>query len=404
LQTTAFRLLLTLLMVSSPATAAADRSAELINQRLELMASVAAFKWLNQRPIEDLAREQVVLDQAALQALRQQITTDSSRGFFSAQIKAAKQIQACWFDRWRNGDAPTAAPDLNTVVRPELLRLGTAIVDSLVTGTSDLAAFMQALDVDCLADSARSDIYTALTAIETYPSRLAQIRQSGILRVGTTGDYAPFSFARDEREPMGIDITLAKRLAAQLGTKLHFVTTSWPTLSEDFLAGQFDIAMSGVSITAARQQIAAFSLPYHIGGKTPITLCRRADEFSSLALIDRPSNTLIVNPGGTNEKYLDAHIRQARKHLHNDNRTIFEEIIAGRADLMITDSIEVRLKSAVFPELCPSMPGRTLTYQEKGYMLPQEPLLVEVVNTWLKAEIDSGELERVFASHLQARH
>ncbi|MGB1685205.1 MAG: gamma subclass chorismate mutase AroQ [Pseudomonadales bacterium] len=404
MQTTAFRLLLTLLLVSSPAAAAADRSAELINQRLELMASVAAFKWLKQRPIEDLAREQVVLDQAALQALRRQITTDSSRRFFAAQIKAAKQIQACWFDRWRNGDAPTAAPDLNTEVRPELLRLGTAIVDSLVTGTSDRAAFMQALDVDCLADSARSDIYLALTAIETYPSRLAQIRQSGILRVGTTGDYAPFSYARDEREPVGIDITLAKRLATQLGTKLHFVTTSWPTLSEDFLAGQFDIAMSGVSITAARQQIAAFSLPYHIGGKTPITLCRRADEFSSLALIDRPSNTLIVNPGGTNEKYLDAHIRQARKHLHNDNRTIFEEIIAGRADLMITDSIEVRLKSAVFPELCPSMPGRTLTYQEKGYMLPQEPLLVEAVNTWLKAEIDSGELERVFASHLQARH
>ncbi|MGB0693688.1 MAG: gamma subclass chorismate mutase AroQ, partial [Pseudomonadales bacterium] len=174
MQTTAFRLLLTLLLVSSPATAAADRSAELINQRLGLMASVAAFKWLKQRPIEDLAREQVVLDQAALQALRRQITTDSSRRFFAAQIKAAKQIQACWFDRWRNGDAPTAAPDLNTVVRPELLRLGTAIVDSLVTGTSDRAAFMQALDVDCLADSARSNIYTALTAIETYPSRLAQ--------------------------------------------------------------------------------------------------------------------------------------------------------------------------------------------------------------------------------------
>jgi len=403
LKTSVLRLLLTLLLVSSAPTSAASQSAVLINQRLELMQSVAAFKWLNQRSIEDLAREQVVLDQAAFQALRRQITTESSRQFFSAQIDAAKQIQTCWFDRWRDGGAPTAAPDLNTEVRPELLRLGEAIIDSLVTVPSDQAAFLQALNVDCLTESARSDIYTALTAIETYPSRLAQIRQSGILRVGTTGDYAPFSFALDRSEPTGIDITLAERLATHLGAELRLVKTSWPTLTEDFLAGEFDIAMSGVSITAARRKIAAFTLPYHVGGKTPITLCRRVGEFSSLALIDQPGNTLIVNPGGTNEKFLDANIHQAMKRLHNDNRTIFEEIVAGRADLMITDSIEVRLKSAVMPELCPSMPGETLTYQEKGYMLPQETALVETVNNWLNAEINSGELERVFARHLQAR-
>ena len=90
--------------------------------------------------------------------------------------------------------------------------------------------------------------------------------------------------------------------------------------------------------------------------------------------IDQPSVRAIVNPGGTNERFIDAKLRRAKKILHQDNRTIFNEIINGNADLMITDSIEVRLQANLHPELCGSMPGETLTYQEKGYMMPKDPV------------------------------
>ena len=223
---------------------------------------------------------------------------------------------------------------------------------------------------------------------------------SGMLRVGTTGDYAPFSYSGDDMSFTGIDIDLALNLAESLNVELIFIKTSWPTLMNDLAAGLFDIAMSGVSIIPARQQHAYFSAPYHLGGKSPITLCSRVDEFSSIEEIDQPSVRAIVNPGGTNERFIDAKLRRAKKILHQDNRTIFNEIINGNADLMITDSIEVRLQVNLHPELCESMPGETLTYQEKGYMMPKDPALRLAVNQWLEEASSQKILKRTFEQHL----
>ena len=67
--------------------------------------------------------------------------------------------------------------------------------------------------------------------------------------------------------------------------------------------------MGGVSVTLERQKTAFFSAPYLRDGKTPIARCADKDKFADLAAIDRPEVTVIVNPGGTNEKFDRAHLR-----------------------------------------------------------------------------------------------
>ncbi|MDZ7686146.1 MAG: transporter substrate-binding domain-containing protein [Gammaproteobacteria bacterium] len=109
-----------------------------------------------------------------------------------------------------------------------------------------------------------------MTAVDVFPSRLEQILATGTLRVGTTGDYAPFSFSSDGEQFEGIDIELAHDLAESLDVRLELVHTTWPTLEKDLAAGRYDIAMSGVSRTLARQRHGYSSPPYHVGGKTPI--------------------------------------------------------------------------------------------------------------------------------------
>jgi ABC-type amino acid transport substrate-binding protein len=82
---------------------------------------------------------------------------------------------------------------------------------------------------------------------------LSDINTRGVLRVGSTGDYKPFSY-RSGNDFIGLDIELAGELAQAMGVKLVVVPTNWPTLMSDFRAGKFDIALSGVSVTAERQQ------------------------------------------------------------------------------------------------------------------------------------------------------
>ena len=221
-----------------------------------------------------------------------------------------------------------------------------------------------------------------------------------MLRVGTTGDYLPFSYRRDGPDSVyeGIDIELAADLAASLGVTLEFVPTSWPTLLEDLADGAWDVAMSGVSRTLARQRHAVMSRGYHSGGKTPIARCERAAEFAGLAAIDRPDVRVIVNPGGTNEAFVDAHLEQARKVLHPDNRSVFDALVAGEADLMITDRIEVTLMSRRYAELCATM-ATNLSYQEKGYLLPPDWRWLSYVDSWLAQRLADGTLDRAFERH-----
>src|SRR6266404_9473457 len=64
------------------------------------------------------------------------------------------------------------------------------------------------------------------------------------LRVGTSGDYAPFSARAAAGEPSGFDIDLATRLAHDLGRTAEFVSFRWPELQNEMRAARFDLAAS----------------------------------------------------------------------------------------------------------------------------------------------------------------
>jgi cyclohexadienyl dehydratase len=69
------------------------------------------------------------------------------------------------------------------------------------------------------------------------PTRLDAIVGAGVLRVGLTKDYRPFSFADASGKVESIDGDMAMSLAQSLGVKLEIVKTSWPTLKSDLEAG-----------------------------------------------------------------------------------------------------------------------------------------------------------------------
>src|SRR4051812_26392397 len=85
------------------------------------------------------------------------------------------------------------------------------------------------------AESANPPLPASLPA----SSRLDEILLRGVLRVGTTGDYRPFSSRVGTSETfVGLDIALAGELAGALGVRLQIVPTTWPALMNDFAAGR----------------------------------------------------------------------------------------------------------------------------------------------------------------------
>ncbi|MCP2165225.1 transporter substrate-binding domain-containing protein [Goodfellowiella coeruleoviolacea] len=232
-------------------------------------------------------------------------------------------------------------------------------------------------------------------------SMLDAVLRRGEVRVCSTGDYRPFTYLDPATGAWsGIDVDMARDMAGRLGVRLTLVRTTWGTLLTD-LGRRCDLAMGGVSVTLERAAKAFFSDPYLTDGKTPITRCADADRFQTLEQIDRPGVRVVVNPGGTNEQFARQHLHQATIVAHPDNNTIFDEIIAGRADLMITDAAETRWQATRHPELCSVHPDQPFTFAEKAYLLPRDDVAFQQwVNQWLHLARNDGTYQRVSAPWL----
>jgi cyclohexadienyl dehydratase len=235
------------------------------------------------------------------------------------------------------------------------------------------------------------------TQAET-PTRLDAIVADGILRVGLTEDYRPFSFADASGKVEGIDVDMAMSLAQSLGVKLDIVKTSWSSLKSDLEANSFDIAMGGITITLDRQKVGLFSSPVFSSGKTPITRCGDEPKYETIAAIDQPGVHVIVNPGGTNERFDRAHLEKATIIQWSDNATIFDALVEGKADLMITDAVETSVQAKLHPGiLCPVHPNAPFDHSELAYWMPRDPIFAAYVNQWLNLLDLSGEHQAILA-------
>lgn len=378
---------------------------------MSLMPAVAAHKWQNKAPITDPERERAVTTRAVEVARAMGLAPEGIQAVFDLQVRAARESQLRLHDAWRarGFDFPAPIPDLARDLRPRLDRFTLDFLRALYVAAPELErtnfATVAAARIDTLrapgwTDADRRELLEALARVHRLafsadsPTRLARIKASGVLRVGTTGDYAPFSIEQDGVLG-GADIERAESLAKRLEVTPVFVRTTWSAMLDDLRGDQFDLAVGGVSVTPARVAVAAFSIPYASGGKTILSRCADAKKFETLAAIDKRGVRVIVNPGGTNEQYVRANVHRATVTVFPDNRAIFDEILARRADVMITDDAEVDLQTHRHPELCRAMAG-TLTHADKAVLLPQgDAELAAEVNASLTSAIKGAQPTRL---------
>jgi cyclohexadienyl dehydratase len=231
---------------------------------------------------------------------------------------------------------------------------------------------------------------------------LDRIRAAGVLRVGTTGDYTPFSLAQPDGSYEGADIDMAHDLARMIGVRLQFVPSVWVDLLDDFLGDRFDIAMGGVTVTAARAKKAFFSVPTFVDGKRPLARIADHERFTSIAAIDQPGVRVIANPGSANEAFARANFKRAQVTIHRDNASVFAELVAGRADVMVTDGLEADHQTQLHPELCAVPVEAPFTRLEKAYMFARDPALKAFIDCWLGAAFASGAWQRALDRAMSA--
>ncbi|MEO6748210.1 MAG: transporter substrate-binding domain-containing protein [Casimicrobiaceae bacterium] len=108
------------------------------------------------------------------------------------------------------------------------------------------------------------------------------------------------------------------------------------------------------------------------------------------------------NPGGSNERYARATFKQAKIVMFDDNTTIFDEILKGREDVMISESVEAKVQQKLRPGLCAVNPDKRLQYGEMAYRLPRGDVAFKTgVDQWLHLARENGDYERTLAAWIK---
>ena len=248
------------------------------------------------------------------------------------------------------------------------------------------------LAAGCQASDESGDSQEAAAQDKT---KVEEILERGVLKVGTTGDYMPMSYLDPETGAyVGFDTELTEDLADALGVDIEYVETSWPTLMDDTLAGKFDLALCGITVTDARKEQALMSEGYLENGKTILCRAEDAGKYKSLDDINRPDVRVMVNPGGLNEQFAHENLPDATLIIHDVNQEIPGLVASGEADIMITEIMEAGYYVGQDDRLAAPFIHEPFTNGEIGALMPKgSEDLLDYVNDFLTKEKQSGRID-----------
>lgn len=203
------------------------------------------------------------------------------------------------------------------------------------------------------------------------------------LRVGTSGDYPPFSVVEEGGSRHGFDISVARAYARDRGVELEIVPFTWPELETRLLEGQFDVAMSGVTVRGDR--LARAPMTTAVARADAIVVTRKGRRTTDL---DRSDVVVAVNRGGHLEKVTRARFRNATIQTVDDNQSLPRLLAENRVHAVVTDTLEAK-SFQVDTEV-----REVLARDRKAYWVsPQRPELALDLNQWIGSRAADRWLE-----------
>lgn len=231
---------------------------------------------------------------------------------------------------------------------------------------------------------------------------LKTIRRTQELYVGYNSQIAPFCFFNREGELAGYDVAFAYRLARDLNVKLVFVPFDWKKLEDDLRQGRFDIAMSGLYMTAPRMNAAGVSRAYHHDSMALLVPSGQAGRFLDYhRLRDRGDLTIAC--------FDDPVLLPMARDLFPSARVVpmkdYEEIKKHpEVDAAFWTFTELSRFAASHPGFTAVKPRNMGAFMAYAYLTPPDsPVFLRLLDQWLEMEQTDGFMAKQAAYWIEQK-
>jgi len=230
------------------------------------------------------------------------------------------------------------------------------------------------------------------TAGDASPA-LSKILKRGELIVAMSGNQPPLNAKDKNGKLIGLEVELARILAASMGVKAKIVTKPFPELLPSLEKGDVDMVISGVTITPERNSRVAFAGPYFSSGKSLLTKSSKLADAEDADEINAKDIRLAALGGSTSEQFVKDVIPKAELQVVESYDEGIEMLKNDKTDGLVADFpfcvvAALRNEAAGLDTL-----AEPFTYEPIGIALPgNDPLLTNAVQNFLNTMRGSGAL------------
>jgi polar amino acid transport system substrate-binding protein len=217
--------------------------------------------------------------------------------------------------------------------------------------------------------------------------------EEGILTVGTDLPYPPFEY-REGGELTGFDVEIMDEIASRIGLETEWVDSPFDTIFTDLANGQFDVVISGATITPEREEEVNFSEPYFNSLQALVV-----SDDSGIASFDDlgDGDAVSVQSGTTGETWAEENLQPNGVEIRAfpEYPPVYNALEAGQVDGVVYD------ESSAIPETFnrPGLVVADTVDTGEAYGIAVDPAnedLLDAVNQALQDMVDDGTYDEIF--------
>ena len=217
----------------------------------------------------------------------------------------------------------------------------------------------------------------------------------GTLVMATNAEFPPYEYYEDG-DIVGIDVEIAKAIAAKLGMELQIEDMAFDAIIPAVTSGKADFGAAGMTVTEERQRSVEFTYTYANSNQVAIV-----KEDSDITGSDALAGKIIGVQLGTTGDALATEIKDATVERYNKGLEAVQSLTQGKIDAVVIDqaTAEAFVKKTEGIKIL----EEKMSEEEYAIAIKKGNMeLVEKMNEAIKELKEEGKIDEIVAKYMDA--
>lgn len=273
-----------------------------------------------------------------------------------------------------------------------------ALMAMLFTGCSASGADEESTAATNASTDATVEAVSEAATEALVADKLQEIKDKGVLVLGTSADYPPFEFHLEvdgKDTIVGFDIEIAKNIAANIGVELEIVDMKFDGLLPALTAGKIDLIVSGMTPTDERKQSVDFSIVYYDARQTMLVKTENVGTLNTVEAF--AGKTLGVQKATIQEELAKTLFTSSEAKAIDKIPNLIMELKTGKVDGLILAEPVAKQYAVANPDL--SVNGLDLGSEGGSAIAVQKDsgAFLEAIDATIAEMIESGEMDQIIS-------